>query len=104
MPHAPIFDFIAWPEVRDNFIQTGMKYCRPEVFGLLFVTCRLKDTPNADWVVRNGSEEPQIDPDFVSIFSNLDNWVLLDRFWRDYPDLVKGLDPAKYMISEQDLV
>lgn len=84
IPHAPIFDFTAWPEMRDNLIQTGTKNCRLEVFGLLLVTCRLKDTPNADWIVRNGSDELQIDPTFMMILSNLNNWVLLDRFWKDY--------------------
>ena len=90
--------------MRDNIISSGTKYCRPEVFGLLFVTCRLKNTPNADWIVRSADEEPRLDPSFVETFNNMENWVLLDRFWRDYPELVKGLDPHKFMISEQDLV
>lgn len=89
--------------MRDNMIAAGTKYCRPDVFGLLFVTCRLKATPNADWVIKNENEEPQVDPAFVELFSELDNWVLLDRFWNDYPELVKGMD-HKFMISEQDLV
>lgn len=104
IPHAPILDFVAWPTMRDNIISSGTKYCRPEVFGLLFVTCRLKNTPNADWIVRSADEEPRLDPSFVETFNNMENWVLLDRFWRDYPELVKGLDPHKFMISEQDLV
>ncbi|KIW02591.1 uncharacterized protein PV09_06041 [Verruconis gallopava] len=104
VPHAPIFDYIAWPTMRDNFIDSGMRYCRPEVFGLLFVTCRLRNTPNADYILRDVNNEAYIDPAFLAKVCDIDNWVLLDRFWTDYPDLVKGMDPAKHMISEEDLV
>jgi hypothetical protein len=67
-----------------------MKYCRGEVFGLLFCTCRIRDTPNADFVVRNGGADTQIDTDFLDRASNVDGRVLLDRFWTEYPELVDG--------------
>jgi hypothetical protein len=90
--------------MRDNFIKHGMKYCRGEVFGLLFCTNRIRDTPNADFVVRSGGAALQIDPHFLDQISNLDEWVLLDKFWIEYPELVEGLDPRKFMITEQNLV
>jgi hypothetical protein len=104
VPHAPIFDYIVWPQMRDNLIESGTKYCRPEVFGLLFVCCRIRNTPNADYVIHDGAGEPGIDPVLIAKLSDIENWVILDRFWNDYPELVKSLDPNKFMISEGDLV
>jgi hypothetical protein len=91
--------------MRDNLIeQYGTKSSRPEIFGLLFVTCRLRDTPNTDHLVRNPSTEPKIDPEFLEKVSDVNCWVLLDKFWNEYPELVRGLDPKTVMISEEDLV
>lgn len=104
VPHPPIFDYVVWPQMRDNLIKHGLKYCRPEVFGLLFCTCRVRDTPNSDFLIRNGEANIQIDPFFLHRISNLDGMVLLDRFWNEYPELVEGMDPEKFMIREKDLI
>lgn len=112
-PHAPIFDYVLWPQMRDNFVKHGTKYCREEVFGLLFCTCRVRDTPNSDFLIRNTSsgsggngEENvyQVDPAFAHRITQVENWVLLDKFWIEYPELVEGMDRESIMISEKDLV
>jgi hypothetical protein len=83
IPHAPMIDYIVWPQIHDNFIKHGMKYCGGEVFSLLFCTCRIRDSPNANFVVRNGGADTQIDPDFLDRASNVDGWTLLGRFWTE---------------------
>ncbi|KIX03609.1 uncharacterized protein Z518_07162 [Rhinocladiella mackenziei CBS 650.93] len=104
VPHAPVLDYIVWPQMRDNFIRHGMKYCRGEVLGLLFCTCRVRDSPNTDFVVRSGGGELQINPEFLERISDVEGWVLLRTFWTEYPELVVGLDPQRVMIFEKDLV
>jgi hypothetical protein len=99
-----MFDYVVWPQMRDNFIRTGMKYCRSEVFGLLFCTCRIRDTPNSDFVTRTRGGDPEVDPKFIEKISTVEGWVLLDRFWTEYPELVDGMDVDKFKISEKDLI
>lgn len=104
VPHPPIFDYVVWPQLRDNFIVHGMKYCRAEVFGLLFCTCRVRNTRNTDYIVRSRGGDPQADPAFLEKIFSLDGWVLLEKFWNEYPELVVGMDREKIMILENDLV
>lgn len=46
----------------------------------------------------------QIDLSFLERASNADDWVLLKRFWDEYPELVEGLDAETYMITEDELL
>lgn len=79
-----------------------MKYCRSEVFDLLFSSYRIQDPPA--FVVSRLGAIPQIDPDFLERISKIDGWALLDKFWTEYPELVKGLDPLKLMVLEKEAV
>jgi hypothetical protein len=103
IPHPPLFDFVFWPQMRDNLIKYGMKYCTAHVFGLFFCTCRVRDTANTDIIAPNEGSDPKVDPNFLAKISTVDGWVLLDKFWAEYPELVEGMDPSKFQISEQDL-
>jgi hypothetical protein len=98
--HPPILDLIIWPRMRDNFIKHGMKYCRTDVFGLLFCTLRIRDTPNSDFIVQEEGVEPYVDPEIIKKMSSPNEWVLLDKFWNTYPELVEGLDPDYWITSE----
>jgi hypothetical protein len=94
-----------WPQVRNNFIRLGRNYWRDEIFGLLFCTCRIRGTPITDFSsVNSGDKEFQIDLSFMERASNAEDWVLLKRFWDEYPELVEGLDADTYMITENELL
>lgn len=101
--HPPMYDYVVWPQMRDNFIKHGMKYCTAEVFGLLFCTCRIRGTINSHNFVCGGPDAPTVDPEFLARIWDVDGWVLLDKFWIEYPELVEGLDQATVMITERDL-
>jgi hypothetical protein len=104
VPHVPIVDYVIWPQMRDNFIKYGMKYCRPEVFELLSSSYRIRGTLalKFDLDVLNGDASPI--PAFIERLSTVDGWVLLDKFWTAYPELVEGLEPRKFLILETDLI
>lgn len=105
VPHPGTIDHIMWPQVRDNFIRLGPSYWRDEVFGLLFCTCRIRDTPDTGFSTTDfGGNTFQIDLSFMERASHADNWVLLKRFWDEYPELVDGLDSEIYMITENELL
>lgn len=89
--------------MRDNFIRHGPKYWRGEVFGLLFVTCRIRGAPNTDFVVRDTNGGLYMDLECLRRASEVEAWALLELFWTEYPELVYGMDPAKFMISVDDL-
>lgn len=105
VPHPGTIDHIMWPQVRNNFIRLGTKFWRDEVFGLLFCTCRIRDTPGTDFSsINSGDNAFQIDLSFLERASNVEDWVLLKRFWDEYPELVEGLDAKTYMITDNELL
>lgn len=104
IPHAEGADYVIWPQMRENFIKHGKKYVDEAISGLLFCTWRIRGTPNVNFIVRGEDGEVEIDPDFLAKISTPEGWVLLERFWIEYPELVEGLDPDRFMISEKDLV
>jgi Domain of unknown function (DUF3425) len=105
VPHPGTIDHIMWPQIRDNFLRLGPKYWRDEVFGLLFCTCRIRGTPDTDFsTIDSGDYAFQIDLSFMERASNAVDWVLLKRFWDEYPELVEDLDAETYMITEDELL
>ncbi|QKX61359.1 uncharacterized protein TRUGW13939_08507 [Talaromyces rugulosus] len=104
-PHANLIDYIMWPQVRDNLIKHGSKYWQNEVFGLLFCTCRIRGTHNTNFPSFESEDEAfRIDVSLLERASNVHNWVILEAFWKEFPELVEGLDPKAFMITEKDLL
>jgi hypothetical protein len=104
VPHIPGMDYVIWPQIRDNMIKYAHTFNDEEVAGLLFCTWRIRSTPNVEPIQFDEQGQLQIDPDFLARISTVDGWLLLGRFWEQYPNLTEGLDPAKHRISEADLV
>jgi hypothetical protein len=97
-PHPPAFDYVIWPEIRDNFIDYGMKYCRQDVFDLLCSCCQIRDPP--DFMVYRDGVASRMDPKYLQTIYSVEGWMLTEKFWTEYPELVQGLNPQKFMISE----
>jgi hypothetical protein len=85
-------------------IKMGVRNDRFEVLGLLFCSCRIRDTPNSTFIIRKPGADPYVDPQFLQKVCSTDGWVLIDKFWKAYPELVEGMDPDRFMISESDLM
>lgn len=67
---------------------------------MLYSSYRIRDPP--PFIIYREGPSLQIGADFLVRISSVDGWAILDTFWTTYPELVKGLDPLKFKISEKD--
>lgn len=95
------YDFVFLPKIRDNLIKYGAKFDFHSLVGLLSCTYRLRGCFNKDFVRRVDDGDLQICSSFCEQFVQSKNWGILESFWKKYPDLVKGLDPALLLREEQ---
>jgi hypothetical protein len=79
--HHLSFDFLMWPQIRDNLIRHGSKYELEGVMGLMCCTLRLRGSFGADFIYRCNGDEPQVSDDFYRQIFDTSNWGILSRFW-----------------------
>ncbi|KIW04976.1 uncharacterized protein PV09_04138 [Verruconis gallopava] len=101
--HHLAFDLILWPQMRDNLIRYGSKYELESVIGLLCCTYRIRGTFTKDFITREYNGEPQPTDEFYAQFMDISNWGILERFWKEYPDLMEGID-SSLMLREENLM
>ncbi|EMD91415.1 hypothetical protein COCC4DRAFT_129235 [Bipolaris maydis ATCC 48331] len=101
--HDLLYDLILWPQMRDNLIRYGPKHDHDAVFGLLSCTLRIRGSFRKEFIIRENDGDLQLDPSFYQKFMDISNWGILERFWLEYPDLVRGFDPS-IMLREQHLL
>jgi hypothetical protein len=100
--HHLAFDFIPWPQLRDNFIQLQPEYDLELVLGLFCCTLRITGWFGKEFICRENDGDPEVSEDFISHAMDTSHWCLLEKFWVEYPDLVAGLDPS-LMFHERNL-
>ena len=79
--HHLSFDFLIWPQMRDNLIKYGARYELEGVMGLVCATLRLRGSFGADFIERRNGEEPQVKEDFYQQVFDISRYGLLQRFW-----------------------
>jgi hypothetical protein len=79
--HHLSFDFLLWPQIRDNLIKHGHKYELEGVMGLMCCTLRLRGSFGTDFIYRQNGEEPRVKDDFYRQIFDTSNWGILSRFW-----------------------
>jgi hypothetical protein len=89
--------------MRDNLIKHESKYELEHVFGLLGCTYRIRGTFAREFITREDDGEPIVSEEFYKQFTDIANWGILERFWKEYPELVDGMD-TKSMLCEENLI
>ncbi|VUC30472.1 unnamed protein product [Clonostachys rosea] len=104
IPHPWCIDLLQHPELRDRLITNANEYDVDEVVGLFLITVRLRGGfNNNNFITRENGGDLQIDPKFHKQFMTREGWGILDRFWVQYPELVKGMDP-RWRLREEHLL
>jgi hypothetical protein len=107
-PHSFYIDSLPWPRMRDNAIRLGSKFIPKEVYSLLASTQRLSRqfrTINYG-PGREGScfIIDLVDRKTFNTYIMHDGaWLLHEKFWKEYPELVDGLD-ANIMFKDGQLL
>ncbi|CAH0004510.1 unnamed protein product [Clonostachys byssicola] len=104
VPHPWCIDLLQHPQLRDRLITHANEYDVDEVVGLFLITLRLRGGfNNNNFITRENGGDLQIDPKFYKQFMTREGWGILDRFWVQYPELVKGMDP-RWRLREEHLL
>ncbi|CAI6098840.1 unnamed protein product [Clonostachys chloroleuca] len=104
VPHPWCIDLLQHPQLRDRLITNANEYDVDEVVGLFLITLRLRGGfNNNNFITRENGGDLQIDPKFYKQFMTREGWGILDRFWVQYPELVKGMDPI-WRLREEHLL
>ncbi|CAH0047621.1 unnamed protein product [Clonostachys solani] len=104
VPHPWCIDLLQHNELRDRLIINANEYDVDEVVGLFLITVRLRGGfNNNNFITRENGGDLQIDPKFYKQFMTREGWGILDRFWVQYPELVKGMDP-RWRLREEHLL
>lgn len=101
--HPVYIAAIIWPCLRDRLILNLGKYALEDVFGLLSVTVRVRESFNSNFISRENDGEPQLDDAFYRRFTQESGWGILGRFWTQHPELVDGLDQS-ILVPEEHLL
>lgn len=88
--------------MRDNFMRHRADYDLEHVIGLFCCTFRIRGWFGKDYICRKNDGDPEVMDAFKCHFMNMSQWCLLEKFWKEYPDLVEGLD-SNLMLREEDL-
>lgn len=90
--------------MRENIIRLGSQYDLEKVFSLLASTQRLsREFKTTNYVHRRDGGEFIIDERFETYIMHHGAWVLHEKFWKEYPELVNGLD-ANIMLKDGQLL
>ena len=79
--HHLSFDFLLWPQIRDNLIKHGARYELEGVMGLMCATLRLRGSFGAHFITRSNGEEPRVKEDFYQQILDTSRYGILQRFW-----------------------
>lgn len=97
-------DIIPWPRMRENIIRLGSQYDLEKVFSLLASTQRLsREFKTTNYVHRRDGGDFIIDERFETYIMHHGAWLLHEKFWKEYPELVNGLD-ANIMLKDGQLL
>lgn len=80
--------------MRDNLIRHCSQYDLEHLLGFFCCTFRVRGFFGTEFISRTNDGEPHAKEEFIRHIMDPSSWCLLERFWIEFPDLVKGLDPS----------
>ncbi|KAE8151593.1 hypothetical protein BDV25DRAFT_90662 [Aspergillus avenaceus] len=92
--HPLVLDFVAWPQIRSNFIRQWHLYQdqRDDLFGLLSCCIKIRWPWGEPILERNADNELCIKDTFYQTFMDEKGWGVTPEFIRNYPQLFAGVD------------